>query len=513
MKKLINLSLIAFLLITNCKKGSDEPKEVLPFTPDKLEAVQISSSQINLSWEDKSTNERGFKIERKTSTGTFQLIGSVGTNTTNYSDRAGLQAGIVYIYRVYAYNSAGNSVDFSNEAKVGVPDIVGISISQVKASSAMGDAAIAADYGSAITAKGWVWSTNPNPTVNLTTKTNDGTGIGRFTSNITGLSFNTTYYLRPYATNLVGTAYGSEIVIKTEVAETVAGGKGVGSTADKLSSPRDIFVDATDNIYVVDRDNDRIQKWTPGATSGITVAGGNGRGSAANQLSLPYGVYVDGSGNIYVADAGNHRIQKWTPGTASGVTVAGGNGEGRAANQLAGPGDVFIDLSGNLYVSDTGNSRIQKWIPGAVSGVTVAGGNGEGSAANQLKSPMGLFVDASGNTYVADNSNHRIQKWIPGAASGVTVAGGSLGGNASSQLVNPWDVFLDQSGNIFVADLFNHRIQKWVSGAASGITVAGGNGFGSAVNQLYLPGGVFVDNKGYIYVADFGNHRVQKWAQ
>ena len=67
-------------------------------------------------------------------------------------------------------------------------------------------------------------------------------------------------------------------------------------------------------MYIVDRGNDRIQKWVPGASEGTTVAGGNGDGSAANQLSNPRYIALDASGNMYIGDTGNNRIQKWTLG-------------------------------------------------------------------------------------------------------------------------------------------------------------------------------------------------------
>ena len=65
------------------------------------------------------------------------------------------------------------------------------------------------DGWSEITARGVCWSTSPNPTIN-DSKTTDGSGIGSFTSNITGLADGTTYYVRAYATNSKGTAYGEE---------------------------------------------------------------------------------------------------------------------------------------------------------------------------------------------------------------------------------------------------------------------------------------------------------------
>ena len=107
---------------------------------------------------------------------------------------------------------------------------------------------------------------------------------------------------------------------------------------------------------------------------GTTVAGGNGQGSASNQFNRPKGIVFDASGNMYIADKGNHRIQKWTPGATEGTTVAGGNGEGSAANQLDQPIGIALDASGNLYIADELNHRVQKCAPVSSKGVTVAGG-------------------------------------------------------------------------------------------------------------------------------------------
>jgi len=70
------------------------------------------------------------------------------------------------------------------------------------------------DNGSAVTARGVCWSKSPNPTV-ADSKTTNGTGIGRFTSSLIGLTANTTYYLKAYATNAMGTGYGNEVSFAT----------------------------------------------------------------------------------------------------------------------------------------------------------------------------------------------------------------------------------------------------------------------------------------------------------
>lgn len=75
---------------------------------------------------------------------------------------------------------------------------------------------ISSDGGSSITARGVVWSSSQNPTIALNTKTSDGTGSSSFNSSLTGLSPNTLYYVRAYATNAVGTAYGNQISFSTQ---------------------------------------------------------------------------------------------------------------------------------------------------------------------------------------------------------------------------------------------------------------------------------------------------------
>jgi hypothetical protein len=71
------------------------------------------------------------------------------------------------------------------------------------------------DGGAAVFSRGICWSTSSNPTVALSTKTIDGSGIGSFTSSVTELVASTTYYVRAYATNSAGTAYGNEVSFTT----------------------------------------------------------------------------------------------------------------------------------------------------------------------------------------------------------------------------------------------------------------------------------------------------------
>ena len=79
-----------------------------PAAPGNLVVTAASTSQINLTWTDNSTNESGFKIERSTDGSTFTPLATTGAGTTGYSD-TGLSASTTRYYRVYAYNTGGNS--------------------------------------------------------------------------------------------------------------------------------------------------------------------------------------------------------------------------------------------------------------------------------------------------------------------------------------------------------------------------------------------------------------------
>ncbi len=95
------------------------------------------------------------------------------------------------------------------------PQISSSTISNITLNSATSGGTIANDGGSDITTKGVVWNTAASPTISSNTKTIDGTGTGSFSSSLTNLAPSTTYYLRAYATNSVGTGYGNEISFAT----------------------------------------------------------------------------------------------------------------------------------------------------------------------------------------------------------------------------------------------------------------------------------------------------------
>lgn len=127
-----------------------------------------------------------------------------------------LRLNTTYYVKAYAINEKGvgygNLVSFTTLAALAT--IVTSQITSITKSSAQSGGNITDDGGASITTRGVCWSTTQNPTIDGN-KTIDGTGKGIFSSTITGLKTYTTYYLRAYATNNVGTIYGQEISFKT----------------------------------------------------------------------------------------------------------------------------------------------------------------------------------------------------------------------------------------------------------------------------------------------------------
>ncbi|MFO7864630.1 MAG: formylglycine-generating enzyme family protein, partial [Salinivirgaceae bacterium] len=142
-----------------------------------------------------------------------------GTGTGTFiSNITGLTANTTYYVRAYATNSKGTSygnvVQFKTSQELTVPSITTTSISNITQATASSGGIVTSNGGAAVIARGVCWNTKSNPTI-TDNKTNDGTGTGSWVSELSGLQPNTTYYVRAYATNSMGTVFGEQIVFKT----------------------------------------------------------------------------------------------------------------------------------------------------------------------------------------------------------------------------------------------------------------------------------------------------------
>ena len=142
---------------------------------------------------------------------------AVGSGTGNFSgSMSGLSPSTTYYVRAYATNVAGTSysLQISFATANGLPTVNTGTVSSITATSAVCSGNVTADGGFTVSAKGICWSTSQYPTVSGN-HSNNGSGVGSFNGGMSNLSVNTTYYVRAYATNSVGTVYGSQVSFTT----------------------------------------------------------------------------------------------------------------------------------------------------------------------------------------------------------------------------------------------------------------------------------------------------------
>jgi DNA-binding beta-propeller fold protein YncE len=253
-----------------------------------------------------------------------------------------------------------------------------------------------------------------------------------------------------------------------------------GSADGQFNPIGGIAVDSSNNVYVIDEGNNRIEKFG-GSGNYLTQWGSSGSGNG--QFQGPGGIVVDSSNNVYVIDEGNNRIEKFG-GNGNYLTQWGSSGSGNG--QFQGPGGIAVDSSNNVYITDPGNDRVEKF-------------DQNGNYLSQFGSQgYEIAVDSSNNVYVLggdtvekfDRNGNYLTQW-----------GIDRGGI-------PVSIAVDSSNNVYVVDEFFSLVEKFDSNG-NNLTewTSSGSGYGDD------PVGIAVDSTGnFIYVAAFLNDSIQVFA-
>lgn len=270
-------------------------------------------------------------------------------------------------------------------------------------------------------------------------------------------------------------------ISSTGAVTTVAGNgikactDGVG-TAASFKFPIYIALDSNGNLFVSDYDSNAIRKIEPNGN--VTTFAGNGStGTADGQGTLasfygPAGLYVDASNNLYVCDRENHLVRKISP---SGlVSTFAGNGsnavvDGSKLNaSFKNPAGVTMDAAGNLYISDYVARNIRKIDTNGM--VTTYAGNGtsgflDGPASSAMfKDVHDVTCDSQGNLYVADLGNRCIRKIYPtgmvATLAGNLGTGFSDGTGGQASFTSPYGIGIDVQGRLYIADYGNNAIRR-----------------------------------------------------
>ena len=149
--------------------------------------------------------------------GTTTTTTSAGSGSTTASVNAaisGLISGTTYHFRIVGTNSDGVTYGGDMTFAPGGAAVTTTAATAVTMTAATSGGNVTTDGGSTVTARGVCWATTANPVV-TGNHTTDGSGLGTFTSSITGLTANTLYHVRAYATNANGTFYGNDLTFTT----------------------------------------------------------------------------------------------------------------------------------------------------------------------------------------------------------------------------------------------------------------------------------------------------------
>ncbi len=338
------------------------------------------------------------------------------------------------------------------------------------------------------------------------------------------------------------TPTGIILTVAGQAGRTGFSGDGSPATHATLDFPIGVAVDATGTLYIADSGSQRIRKVSPAgiittvAGNGYCCFSGDGQAATNAALNLPYDISTDRSGNLYIADRDNQRILRVNAKNGVMTTVAGngvlgysGDGGPALKASLANPMGMTIGRDGSLFIVDQGNHRIRKVdaITGIIS--TVAGNGiqdlaGDGGPATEarLNSPMGIAVDAEGKLYISDTGNQRVYVVDISDGSINTVAGtggsgfsGDGGPATRADLANPTSLAVDPEGNLYIADSDNHRVRKVDKKTGMITTVAGdgnsglqGDGGPAVEASLRYPAGISIDQD-ILYIADTGHHLIR----
>ena len=268
-----------------------------------------------------------------------------------------------------------------------------------------------------------------------------------------------------------------------------------GNQNGEFNMPDEVAVDSKNFVYVLEKNYNRVQKFD---SNGQFICSWDNADNA-NQLNHPESIAISSDDFVYVADTRNNRIIKYS---SNGFFLNKWGEEGKEIGDFNTPMGMCADISGNIYVADKTNNRIQTILRnGDIRIFTVI--------QSGWKDPSYICVDSNGNLYVLvliDNDSFTDYQVLKYNTNGLLIAQWENKKNSESFFQMPLGIISDKKGSIYISDTINHAIIKFTE---NGDFCVRWDPSGSVNGRFNFPSSVDVDNNGNIYVADNYNHRIQ----
>ena len=212
--------------------------------------------------------------------------------------------------------------------------------------------------------------------------------------------------------------------------------------------PEALTFDKNKYLYLTGHNVHRVIRFPPDYSSFAIVAGVSATASAAlNDLDNPLGMDVDNNLNLYIAERDNKRVMKWAPNATSGTIVIGTASTPKFYGLL-----LSLYTTDQAYVSSQDADAVYLWTFNAsLPTVTLTQVNASTSTLNE---PRGIEYDTYGNLYVADTKNKRVVMYCVNSTMGRVAI-------ADSTLNLPHDVAFDSNLNMYVVDYNNHQVVRY----------------------------------------------------
>lgn len=273
-----------------------------------------------------------------------------------------------------------------------------------------------------------------------------------------------------------------------------------GSGNGQFSRPGAMAVDGQGNLWVVDSNDNRVEKFNEG---GGYLSQIKPEASSKCALSRPTAVAINAAGNLWVTDSGHKRVVELSP---AGACLGEFGGAGLTGGKFAGSGPeaIAIDYHGNIWVADTYGGRLEKFNE---NGVFVRSVATKGKGPEQLGQPDGIAIAPGGNVFVTDWEDDKVVEYGEG---GKFIRQFGSQGSEPGQLQNPTGITVDSRGDVWVPDQNNGRVEEFNQGGEY-LGSFGAEGPGAWQFELSYPTGIATDAKGDLWVTNAGRDQVEKW--